>query len=243
MSLTTTTDEIAADIFRFSTFVPDVGPTGFTFNQFFINAEEPLLFHTGPRQMFPLVSEAIARVRPIEQLRWVSFGHVESDECGSMNQLLAAAPHATVLHNPTGCAVSLNDLSDRTPEAIADGQTKDLGNGRIVRAITTPHVPHNWESHVLFEESTQTLLCGDIFTALGNGPALVEDDPIGPAMEAETVFGATSLSPRVGATLRRLAELEPRTLALMHGSSYSGDGAKALVGLADAYDAYAIPGT
>lgn len=241
MSLSTTTHEIADGIYRFSTFVPDVGPTGFTFNQFLIDAEEPMLFHTGARQLFPLVSEAVAKVRPVEDLRWISFGHLESDECGSMNQLLAAAPNAAVLHNPTACLVSLNDLCDRTPEMLADGMTKELGGGKVVRELTTPHVPHNWESHVLFEESTRTLLCGDIFTTLGNPEPLVESDLVEDAMHAEAVFGASSLSPAIGATLRRLADLEPATLAVMHGSSFTGDGGAMLRSLADAYDGFVRP--
>ena len=242
MSPSTTTHEIAAGIYRFSTWIPDIGPDGFQFNQFLIDADEPLLFHTGARQLFPLVSEAVAKVRPLEDLRWISFGHVESDECGSMNQFLAAAPSATVLHNPVACMVSLNDLCDRAPEMLADGMTKELGGGKVVREVTTPHVPHNWESHVLFEESTRTLLCGDIFTALGNPEPLVEHDLVEVAMQAEAIFGATSLAATVGRTLRRLADLEPTTLAVMHGSSFTGDGAAALRSLADAYDAY-VPAT
>ena len=231
----TTTDEIADGIFRFSTFLPDIGPTGFTFNQFLVTADEPLLFHTGPRQMFPLVSEAIGGVTPVEQLRWITFGHVESDECGAMNIFLAAAPQAEIAHGALGCMVSINDLADRPPRALADGEVIDLG-GKRVRHIDTPHVPHNWEARVLYEESTGTLFCGDIFTSLGNGPALSDDDPIAPAIEAEDVFQASSLGPTTATTMRRLAELEPKVLAVMHGSSYAGDGGAHLRGLADAYE-------
>ena len=187
----TTTTEIADGIFRFSTFVPEVGPTGFTFNQFLVTADEPLLFHTGPRQMFPLVSAAVSAVVPVEQLRWITFGHVESDECGAMNELLAAAPNAEVAHGVLGCMVSINDLADRLPRMLEDGEVIDLG-GKRVRHIDTPHVPHNWEARVLYEETTGTLFCGDLFTSLGNGPALSEDDPIAPAVEAEDVFHASS---------------------------------------------------
>jgi flavorubredoxin len=231
----TTVDEIADHIYRLSTFVPEVGPQGFTFNQFLVAADEPLLFHTGPRGMFPLVSEAIARVVPVERLRWITFGHVESDECGAMNLFLAAAPDAEIAHGVTGCMVSLNDLADRPPRAMADGDVLDLGSHRV-RHIDTPHVPHGWEARVLYEETTGTLLCGDLFSHLGNGPAVTTDDVVGPAELAEDVFGATALTPTTGATIRSLAALTPTTLAVMHGSSFAGDTTAALHALADAYD-------
>jgi flavorubredoxin len=167
--LTTRTDEIAEGIYRFSTCVPGVTPDGFTFNQFLIKAEEPLLFHTGPRAMFGLVSEAVSRVTPLERLRWITFGHVEADECGSMNQWLAAAPKSTVAHGEVGVMVSLNDLSDRQPRALRDREVLDLGGKRVLH-IDTPHVPHGWEARVLFEETTRTLLCGDLFTHTGRWP-------------------------------------------------------------------------
>ena len=233
----TALDEVADGIYRISTWIPDVAPpAGFTFNQFLVQADEPLLFHTGPRGVFPLVSEAVGRVVPVERLRWVTFGHVEADECGSMNHWLAAAPDAQVAHGTVGCMVSLNDLADRPPRALADGEVLDVG-GRRLRHIDTPHVPHGWEARVLFEETTRTLLCGDLFTHLGNGPALTDDDIVEPAMAAEAVFRATSLAPDTAATIRRLADLEPTTLALMHGSSFHGDGGDALRRLADAYEA------
>ncbi len=231
----TTTNEIADGIFRFSTLVPDVTPDGFTFNQFLIRSEEPLLFHTGPRAMFALISEAVSRVVPIERLRWITFGHVESDECGSMNQWLAAAPRAEVAHGSIGVMVSLNDLADRPPRALQDCETIDLG-GKRVRHIDTPHVPHGWEARVLFEETTRTLLCGDLFTHTGDGPALTAEDIVGPARKAEELFHASCLAPNTGATLRKLAGLSPLTLALMHGSSFNGDASRALQDLADLYD-------
>jgi flavorubredoxin len=234
--MSTTVDEIADGIYRLSTWVPDIAPpAGFTFNQFLIGADEPLLFHTGPRAMFPLVSEAVGTILPIERLRWITFGHVESDECGSMNQWLAAAPRAEVAHGMTGCMVSLNDLADRPPRPLADGEILDLGDKRV-RHLDTPHVPHAWEARVLYEESTGTLLCGDLFTHLGNGPALTTDDIVEPAMQAEAMFRSTSLAPDTADVMRRLGDLAPNTLALMHGSSFSGDGAKALNDLAAAYE-------
>jgi flavorubredoxin len=229
------TSEIAEGIYRFSTFVPDVGPTGFTFNQYLIDDEQPLLFHTGQRAAFPLLAEAIATITPLDRLRWITFGHLEADECGAMNQLLAAAPHAQVAHGAVGCMVSLNDLADRPPLPLTDGEVIDLGAHRV-RHIDTPHVPHGWEARVLYEETTNTLLCGDLFTQLGNGPAITTDDIIGAAGQAEDVFGASCLTPNTGSTIRRLAALNPATLAVMHGSCYAGDGSKALLALADDYD-------
>jgi len=231
----THTDEVAEGIYRFSTLVPDIGPTGFTFNQYLIDDEQPLLFHTGPRAMFPHVAEAIEAITPLSGLRWITFGHVEADECGAMNNLLAAAPHAAVAHGELGCTVSLNDLADRPPTPLEDGQAIELGHHRV-RHIDTPHVPHGWEARVLYEETTRTLLCGDLFTQLGQGPALTEHDIVEPAAQAEDIFGATCLTPRTGPTIRELARLEPTTLAVMHGSCFTGNSAAALHDLADDYD-------
>ena len=234
-TLTTTIDEIADDIYRISTFIPQVGPDGFAFNQFLVDADEPLLFHTGMRALYPLVSEAVAKVVPVEALRWISFGHLEADESGSMNMWLAAAPESQVTFGQLGCDISLNDLADRPPRPLADGEVLDLG-GKRVRQVSTPHVPHGWEAQVLFEETTGTLLCGDLFTHTGNRPALTTDDVLEPAMDAEQVFHSTALAPQTGATLRRLGDLEPTTLAIMHGSSFQGDGKRALYDLATYYE-------
>ncbi len=236
----TLTHEIADRIYRFSTLVPDAAPGGFTFNQFLIDADEPLLFHTGPRRMFPLVSAAVARVVALDRVRWIAFGHVESDECGAMNQFLAAAPRAEVAHGALGCMVSLDDMCDRPPRKLADGEVIDLG-GKRVRHIDTPHVPHNWEARVIFEETTRTLFCGDLFTHTGEVPALTTEDIVGPAIAAEALFGASALTTATGPTIRRLAALEPSTLALMHGASTSTQCEDALRRLADHYDALVRP--
>ena len=229
--------EIANGIYRLSTFVPEIAPpAGFTFNSFLIRADEPLLFHTGLRRMFPLLRPAVARLLPPEQLRWIAFGHYEADECGAMNEWLTVAPGALVAHGQTGCMVSLNDVADRTPRVLADGEVIELGGGRRVRYLDTPHIPHGWDAGVLYEEASGTLLCGDLFTHLGDGAAITESDVVGPAIAAEDLFGFSSLHPGMGATIRRLAALEPRRLALMHGSSFAGDGAGALHALADDYD-------
>ena len=229
-------DEIADGIFRISTYVPEVAPpAGFAFNQYLVLGEEPLLFHTGHRRLFPAVLDAVARLIPPERLRWIGFGHVEADECGSMNLWLAASPRSQVVHGATAVDVSLNDLADRPPRLLADGETIDLG-GRRVRYIDTPHTPHGWEAGLLFEETTGTLLCGDLFTQVGRTEALTEGDIVGPAAAAEEMFAFSSLHPAMGATIRGLAALAPRTLALMHGPAFAGDGASALLALADDYD-------
>ena len=234
--MTTRVDEIAEGVFRISTFVAGIAPpAGFVFNQFLIVADAPLLFHTGHRRLFPAVREAVARVIAPECLRWISFGHVEADECGAMNEWLAAAPQAQVAHGATACDISLNDLADRKPRKLADGETIDLG-GKRVRYIDTPHTPHGWEAGLLFEETTETLLCGDLFTQTGDPGALTEGDIVGPAAAAEELFRFSSLHPEMGATIRRLAPLAPKTLALMHGPSFAGDTSGALTALADDYD-------
>ena len=232
----TTLDEIADGIFRISTYLSDIAPpAGFTMNQFLVAADEPLLFHTGPRGMFPLVAEAVAKVLPVESVRWITFGHVESDECGSMNTWLAAAPRSQVAHGGLGCMVSLDDMCDRPPRPLADGEVIDLG-GKRVRHIDTPHVPHGWEARVLYEETTGTLLCGDLFSQVGGRVALTTDDVVEPAMAAEAMFHSTSLAPHTGDAIRGLGDLAPTTLAIMHGTSFQGDGRQALYGLAAAYE-------
>jgi flavorubredoxin len=228
-------DEIADGIYRLSTYFPEIAPpAGFTVNQFLVKADEPLLFHCGMRGLFPLVSEAVGKIVPVGSLRWITFGHVESDECGSMNKWLEAAPRAEVAHGQIACMVSLHDLADREPRPLANGEVLDLG-GRRVRYLDTPHVPHCWEAGVVYEETTGTLLCGDLFTHLGDGPALTDSDIVGPAAAAEDMFHATSIGAATAPTIRKLAELKPRTLGLMHGSSFNGDCAAALHALAHYY--------
>lgn len=228
----TLVDEIGTDIYRLSTYVERAN---LVFNQYLLVAEEPLLFHCGARQLFPMVRSAVERVIPAESLRWVSFGHVESDECGSMNEWLAVAPHAEVMYGSLGVKLSLNDLADRPPRVVADGEAVDLG-GKTVRWIDTSHVPHGWEAGILFEERSGTLLCGDLFTASGRHPALSESDIVEPAMAAEALYHYTALTPDTAPTVRRLADMAPSTLALMHGPAFSGDAPGALTGLAQFYD-------
>ncbi len=229
--MNTTTTEIAEEIYRISTFVPDAG---MSFNQILVRAEEPLLFHTGMRALFPLVADAVGELIPLASLRWIGFGHVEADECGALDRWLEAAPDAQVAFGALGCMVSMNDLIDRPPHPLDDGEVIDLG-GKRVRHLATPHVPHGWEAGVLFEETTSTLLCGDLFTQLGDGPPLCTDSPMEPTITTEDLFGYSSLAPSSAATVERLAELAPTTLALMHGPAYTGDGRQWLDDLAADY--------
>jgi flavorubredoxin len=235
-------DEIAERIYRLSTFLPAVGPSGFTFNQFLVDADEPLLFHCGQRALFGAVSQAVARVMDLRRLRWIAFSHVEADECGALGEWLAAAPSATVTHGAIGCAIWLNDQAPRPPRALANGEVLDLG-GRRVKRLDTPHVPHCWDAGLLHEETTGTLFCSDLFTHVGDPPALTGGDILEPAMAAERQFGYTALTPATGDTIRRLAKLAPRTLAVMHGSSFTGTAAPMLETLATFYDDLVQKGT
>ena len=227
----TRVDEIANDVYRLSTFVADMPPSGFTFNQYLIAAEQPLLFHCGGRALYSAVSAAVATIVDLDRLRWISFGHVEAEECGSMNDWLAHAPGARVAHGAVACMVSLNDLADRPPRPLADAEVLELGDYRV-RWIDTPHVPHAWESGLMFEEVTKTLFTGDLFTQIGDGPALTRDSIVDAAIAAEEGFGATALTPATAPTIRRLKALHPSRLAVMHGSCFEGDCAAELEKLA-----------
>ena len=228
----TRVDEISDGIFRLSTFVPDAN---IMFNQFVVHAEEPLIFHTGLRALYPIVAEAVGRIMPLEQLRWVTFGHVEADECGSMNQILAAAPNAAVAHGAVACMVQVNDLADRPPRPLADGEVLSLGD-RSVRSIDTPHMPHGWDAHVMYEEPTRTLFCGDLFTRFGESDATTTDNIVEVALESEQFGAPTALTPSTAPMLRGLATLDIDALALMHGPTFTGDCNKAMLGLADGYE-------
>jgi flavorubredoxin len=231
----TQVDEIASGVYRLSTFT-DAIAGGFTFNQFLVTGDEALLFHTGPRQIFPLVSAALAKVVPLERLRWVSFGHWEADESGALNEWLDAAPRAEVAVGTLGTLLSGADQASRPPRPpLADGDVLDLG-GKRMRWIDTPHVPHGWDAGLFFEETTATLLSGDIGAHAGAVPALTEGDVVGPAAATEDMFGASCLTAATAPTIRRLAGLAPTTLGIMHGSSYAGDGAAVLEALADDYE-------
>jgi len=228
-------DEVADGIYRISTPVTVV-PGGFTFNQYLVRDERPMLFHTGPRRLFPLVSEAVAAVIPVDRLRYVGLSHFEADECGALNEFLAAAPEALPVCSRIAAMVSVDDVATRKANVLADGEVLTLGRHQV-RWLDTPHVPHAWECGLLFEEATGTLLCGDLFTQGGAEHAPVtESDILGPseAMRAGLDYWAHARDTR--ATLERLAALAPQALACMHGSAWRGDGRGLLLALADSLE-------
>jgi len=228
----TSVDEIAPQIYRFSTFIPQAG---IVFNQFLIDADEPLLFHTGQRQLFPQVQKALARVIEPARLRWITFSHYEADESGAMNEWLNVATEATIAHGTIGCRTSINDQANRQPRSLEDNDIFDLG-GKRVRYIATPHLPHGWDAGLIYEETTKTLFTSDLFTRRGDDGPETEADIVGPALVMEDHGHATALTPSTAPTLRRLAELPIDALALMHAPVYRGDGPQALRDLADAYE-------
>jgi flavorubredoxin len=229
----TNVHEIADGIYRINTPVVFENGNGFSFNQYLVTDEEPLLFHTGPRKMFALVREAVASVLPVERLRYIAFSHVEADECGSLNEWLAIAPQSSPLCGTIAGMVSIEDLADRSPRTMADGELLSLGSHRV-RWLDAPHLPHAWECGFLKEESTQTLLCGDLFTQGGTDlPALTESDILGPSEAFRHTMDYFSHTKNARKMLERLASTEPATLACMHGSAWHGDGAKLLRALAD----------
>jgi flavorubredoxin len=232
----TNVHEVAEGIYRINTPVAmEGGPGGFSFNQYLIVDDEPLVFHTGPRRMFPLVREAVASVMPVERLRYVAFSHVEADECGSLNEWLAAAPQASPLCGTVAALVSIGDLADRPPRALADGEALSLGK-HTVRWFDAPHLPHGWECGYLMEQRTGTLLCGDLFTQAGADlPALTESDILGPSEAFRHAMDYFSHTKHAGEMLEKLASAAPTTLACMHGSAWRGDGARLLRALADAW--------
>lgn len=226
-------DEIAPDIYRINTPVdtPD-GPGGFNFNQYLVVDEQPLLFHTGPRRMFALVREAIARVMPVERLRFVGLSHFEADECGAMNEFLAVAPQAVPLCGQIGAMVSVNDFADRPARALADGETLLLGR-HSMRWFDTPQVPHGWDCGLMMDTATRTFFCGDLFTQGGAGATPVtEADILGPSEAFRGQMDYYAHAPGTQAVLERLAAEQPATLACMHGSAWRGDGATLLRALA-----------
>src|SRR5262245_32888446 len=228
-------DEIAEGIYRISTPVPpSVMAGGFSYNQYLVVDEQPLLFHTGPRRLFPLVRQAVATVLPAERLRFIALSHVEADECGSLNDFLAIAPSAQPLCSQVTASISLGDLADREAQGIGDGEELSLGR-RNVRWLDAPHLPHGWGCGYLFDTLTQTLLCGDLFTQPGaDNPPLTTSDILGPseAMRADLDYFAHGSCQ--SDHIERLAALHPTTLACMHGSAWHGDGAALLRALGHA---------
>jgi flavorubredoxin len=195
-----------------------------------------LLFHTGQKWLFPSLHAALARVMDPAKLRWITFSHYEADESGAMNEWLGVAPEAVIAHSTIGVRTSISDQADRPPRALADGDVLDLG-GKRVRYIYTPHVPHGWDAGLIYEETTKTLFTSDLFTRVGDDGVSTEADIVGPALTMEEHGHATALTPQTAPTIRQLAELPLKTLAIMHAPAYTGDGNQALNDLADAYAA------
>ena len=232
----TNVQEIAEGIYRVNTPVELPG-VAFSFNQYLVDDAEPLLFHTGPRRLFPLVSEAVRHVLPPERLRWIAFSHFEADECGSLNEWLALAPAAQPLCSTTAAMVSVGDVADREPRGFTDGETFSTGR-RTLRWFDTPHLPHGWETGYLADESTRTLFCGDLFTQPGPGnAALTSSDILGPSEAFRQSMDYYAHSKNAAPLFAKLASFEPETLAVMHGSAWRGDGATLLRELARAVEA------
>lgn len=229
-------DPVADDTYRISTYVPDGPPGGITFNQFLVLDEEPLLFHTGTRPLFPAVRDAVAGVVDPAAIAWISSGHASRpDEYGALGEWEVAAPAATVTHGRAGCFLCLSDMSSRPLRPLADGEVLDLGSHRL-RWLDTPHVPGPWEAGVLFDETTATLFCGDLFSRTGPAEPTTTEDISQAAIVHDQLMHGHAYTPNTGPTLRRLAALDPRRLALMHGPTFIGDGAEQLRVLADYFD-------
>jgi len=229
----TSVHEVADSIYRISTPIalPD---SVFSFNQYLVVDDEPLLFHTGPRQLFSLVRHAVEAILPASRLRYVGFSHVEADECGSLNQWLAIAPQAVPLCSRVAAMVSVVDLADQPPRALADGETLSLGR-HTMRWFDTPHLPHGWDCGLMMDDSTGTFFCGDLFTQPGNGAVpLTEADILGPSEAFRQPMDYYAHAPQTGEMLTHLAAQQPTTLACMHGSAWRGDGAALLRHLAEA---------
>lgn len=229
-----TVSEIAPNTYRISTFHPGYE---MQFNQFLVLDDEPFLMHTGFRKLFPVTRDAVARVMDPARLRWIGFSHFESDECGALNEWLRAAPRAQAVCSFVGKVVTLDDFADREVRALADGDVLALGRHRL-QFLATPHVPHGWDAGLFFDEVERTLFCSDLFFHAGDPEPITGSDVVARA-RAAMVSGLSGplrhdmpYTPYTDATLRRLAALEPGTLALMHGSSFTGDGGRALRELA-----------
>jgi len=234
--MTTSVTEIADSIYRISTYSPDFG---IQFNQFLVADDQPFLMHTGFRKMFAATRDGVASIIDPARLRWIGFSHFEADECGALNEWLKVAPQAQAACSFVGATVSVNDFADRPARSLNDDEVLVTGAHRL-RFLATPHVPHSWDAGLFFDETTRTLLCSDLFFHPGDPPPLSHDDISGVASEAMRQGQAGPLAkdmpytPYTDATLRRLADLAPETLAVMHGSSFAGDGRRNVLSLAQA---------
>jgi flavorubredoxin len=230
----TNVHEVADGIFRINTPVKIPGAGGFSFNQYLVVDDEPLLFHAGLRKMFPLIREAVATILPVEKLRYVTLSHTEADEAGALNEWLAAAPQSVPVCSQVAAMVSIDDLADRPPRALADGEVLGIGK-HSMRWVDTPHLPHAWDCGLMIEERTATLLCGDLFTQGGSSlPPVTESDILGPSEAFRHKMDYFSQTRNARAMVEKLASTNPTTLACMHGSAWRGDGARLLRALADA---------
>ncbi len=222
--------EIAPDVYRLSFFVPEIN---LQFNQFLVKDDEPLLFHTGMRAMFPLFREGVAKIINPADLRWIGFSHFEADECGALNEWLEVAPNATPICSLVGAMVSVNDFASRPAKGLADGEAFSTGKNKF-RFVQTPHLPHCWEAGLLFEETRKTLFCSDLFAQNGDVKPFTESDIL-ETVRREMIEGqqslfadATPYTTQTESNLQKLIELNPKTFAVMHGSSFAGDGAGSL---------------
>lgn len=225
----TNVQEVADGIFRINTPVsmPD-GPGSFSFNQYLIVDDAPMLFHTGQRKLFPLVREAVAAVLPVERLRYIGLSHFEADECGALNDFLSVAPEAVPICSKIAAMVAIEDFAERAPKVLADGEELALGRHNV-RWFDTPHMPHAWECGLMMDTRTHTFFCGDLFTQGGRGDmALTESDILGPSEAFRAPLDYFAHAPQTSAILERLAREQPTTLACMHGSAWRGDGARLL---------------
>lgn len=222
-------DEIADGIFRISTAIPPTAmPGGFTFNQFLVRDDEPLVFHTGPRKLFEATSRAISRVMPLKKLRYVAFSHFEPDECGALNEFLSLAPHAQPVCSRISAMVCMGDYADRPARALADGEELDTGRHRL-RWVDAPHVPHGWDCGYLADMTSRTLFCGDLFTQFGDQHVVLTTEDILESSEATRLaLDYYAHAPETLSSLERLAATQPATLACMHGASWQGNGAELL---------------
>ena len=233
----TNVQEIADGVYRINTPVSLPGGHQFNFNQYLIVDAAPMVFHTGMRGLFPLVSEAIRAVMPLERLRYLGLSHFEADECGAINEFLAVAPNAVPVCGRVAAMTSVNDFADRLPKVLADKEELDLGHHRI-RWFDTPHVPHAWECGLAMDMTTRTFFCGDLFTQGGSGAAaLTESDILGPSEAFRKPLDYFAHAPQTREVLEALAHHEPMTMAVMHGSAWRGNGAQLLRGLRDALSA------
>ncbi len=232
--LETKIHEVAPQLFRISTYIPEAG---IQFNQFLSRDSEPLLFHTGQRQLFPLVKDAVATLIDPTTIRWIGFSHFEADECGSLNDWLQIAPEATAVCSLVGAAIAINDFASRSPRAMSDGEVLDTGKHRF-RFLRTPHVPHCWDASLLFEETHGTLLCSDLFHQMGDVEPATESDVIERARQTLVAYNQGPFArympytPQTQSIINGLADSKPQALATMHGSTFLGNGEQALRDLA-----------